>query len=159
MITGPNLLVAMVAPVLFNRWSKELTTNTLFPILRNIAIGSIIIQLAGSLLWPVAKPLVPVILGDRFSEYVPAMTLLVLSFFAVLSTRAMTPAFQGIGKNNWVTYSCTARFVSILASLALFLNMPSSFNILESSAWSWVIGEYAALITLAEGARRAAVVE
>ena len=154
MIVGPNLLVAMVAPVLFNRWSKVLTAEKIFPILKNILIFSIMIQALGLFFWPFLSPIIIFIFGADFAQTVPLMSILLFSVLAVLATRGMTPAFQGIGKNNWVTYSCGTRFIAILMGLLTLALPETQMNTLETAAWSWVLGEYAALIILTFAAQR-----
>jgi O-antigen/teichoic acid export membrane protein len=145
-ITLPNQLIAMVAPVLFNRWSKMLDWRGYRVIRRNSAL----LALGGQTLGFLSIPLVGVVLGWVFgTPFLAAQTatmIMLTSLFAVITGRILTPALQGLGCNWIVTLSGIARFLvgsALAATVYQLYHSP-----LTALAVGWVVGEYAALAIL-----------
>lgn len=145
-VTLPNLLVALVAPVLFNRWSKSLDWAGLIEIRRNALMLGTVGQVCAVLAMSAVAPVVSLVFGSEFAGAVGATQILLLAVLPVLSGRILTPALQGLGLTHVVSRSCLARFVVgvIAAGLLALAAQPA----LGAIAWGWVAGEYAALVIL-----------
>ncbi len=145
-ITLPNLLVALVAPVLFNRWSKSLDWEGYLIVRKNALWIGGLVQVIALLSVPLIPLLLPAIFGKEFLQAAPAIIILILSVFAVLAGRVITPALQGLGRTDWVTLSCMGRAISAFfgALAAYWCGLP----ILYSVALGWCTGEYVALSIL-----------
>ena len=145
-ITLPNLLVALVAPVLFNRWSKSLDWKGYLIIRKNALWMGGVAQVIALLSIPLIPLLLPAIFGEEFLQAAHPIFILILSVFAVFSGRVITPALQGLGRTDWVTVSCMGRAISaFLGALAAYC---CGLPILYSVALGWCIGEYVALSIL-----------
>lgn len=150
-VTLPNQLIAMVSPILYNRWSQSLDVNG-FPILqRNIlllATGAQALAFVGMALVPL---LVPLIFGAPFVAAVPAVWILLCTPFAVVAGRLLTPALQGMGNVGLVTWSCAVRLLVI--GLVVPAASAQGFSPLIAISMAWALGEYCALGVLMLAAR------
>lgn len=146
-ITLPNLLVALVAPVLFNRWSKSLDWEGISVLARN----ALWIGLAGQAIALLALPLVGTLLGFIFGASFLAATLatqiMLLATLAVITGRILTPALQGLGLTHVATLSCVCRLVIGLLTVVVTLNYLMAPPIV-AMAIAWCLGEYAAFAVL-----------
>ena len=152
-IAGPNLLVAMVAPVFFNRWSKSLAPRDLKDLVWRMALFSAGCQLASLLVIPAAPYIVPGVFGSGFTASIEPVVILLFAVFAVFLGRCLTPALQGLGRNDQVTVSCLARII-VLAMGVLVLIVSEQSDLIGWAAYSWLAGEYAALFILLGAAYR-----
>lgn len=145
-ITLPNLLVALVAPVLFNRWSKSLDWAGMIAIKRNALILGATSQVCAVLAIPVVPFVVSLVFGSEFSGAIGAIHILLLAVLPVISGRVITPALQGLGLIRIVSLSCLARAATV--AIAVGLLSLSARPDLSVIAWGWVAGEYAAFAIL-----------
>lgn len=146
MITLPNLLVALVAPVLLNRWSKDLDWMGLRNVRRHALVVAVIAQAIGLSAWPLVPLGLQTVFGDDFVQGTTAVRILLFAPFAVIAGRVLSPALQGLGRNRDVTTSCLWRLVALCATVAAMAL--AGYPLLTALSVGWVVGEYAALITL-----------
>lgn len=152
-VVGPNLLVAMIAPVLYSHWTRTLTRATRGPLLRRslkIAAG---MQALALLLIPVVTPLLTFLLGEDYREAAVAMVPLLLAVLPLAATRIIAPALQATGDTSVASVSWGIRLAAplVLAPLAVAID--------EIVIWATVvtaIGEYVALAAMLLLARRRA---
>jgi O-antigen/teichoic acid export membrane protein len=140
----PNLLMSMVAPVFYNRWSKSLNAQGLKKIARNAALIAIAVQALAFLSWPLVEPVTVLIFGDGFRGSTPLIKLMLAGVGPLAFTRIMSPAFQGTGSNRMLTFSCFLRLLP-MAVLGFYMRD----DILTWAAISWAAGEYLAAAALA----------
>jgi O-antigen/teichoic acid export membrane protein len=145
-ITLPNLLVSLVAPVLFNRWSKSLTWAGYAAIKRNSLLLGGAAQILAMVAIPLITPVLSFIFGAEFVAASGAVKIMLGSVLAVFAGRIITPALQGLGCNWIVTWSCAAR-LGVGGALAITL-MSQSYPPMLCFACGWLAGEYAALLML-----------
>lgn len=138
-----NLLVAMVAPVLLNRWSKGLDRSGLSGVAKSAAWIALAIQCLAMVLIPFAAPATMSVFGQAFSPVVTPAIILIFSIGALIFSRIMIPALLGLGYSWVLTWSNVFRLAVI--SLVGFSLSGSSLDPLIWAAISWVAGEYAAL--------------
>lgn len=145
-VTLPNLLVAMAAPVLYNRWSKSLDRQGMLIVRRNALLLGIAAQLAAVACFPFVQPVIRLIFGQPFVAATEAVYLLLLAALPIVCGRILTPALQGLGLTGQVTMSCIGRLVAafVAATVATIYGMP----ILLAAAVGWCVGEYVALAFL-----------
>jgi O-antigen/teichoic acid export membrane protein len=152
-ITLPNLLVALVAPVLFNRWSKSLDWVGMAAVVRNAWWIGIAGQLLALAALPSVGPVIIFIFGDQFVAATEATQIMLLATFAVITGRILTPALQGLGLTHVATWSCLCRMlVGLLTAIVVLCSGISSP--LASMAIAWCASEYAALGILLLRVRR-----
>ncbi|MFM6852694.1 MAG: hypothetical protein ACKOUM_01265, partial [Sphingopyxis sp.] len=145
-VTLPNQLVAMVSPILYNRWSQTLDVAGFAVVRRNIlvlAAGAQVLAFIGMALVPYV---VPLIFGAPFAAAVPAVCVLLCTPFAVVAGRVLTPALQGMGDVALVTWSCAVRLV--LIGIAVPVVRAMGLDPLLAISTVWVVGEYGALAVL-----------
>jgi O-antigen/teichoic acid export membrane protein len=145
-ITLPNLLVSLVAPVLFNRWSKSLTWAGYATIKRFALILATTAQGLAFLTIPLVIPVLSFVFGPEFEAASEATTIMLGSVLAVFAGRILTPALQGLGQNWIVTWSCVAR-LALGAIIAIFVSSLGYPPIIYF-AIGWLGGEYAALLII-----------
>lgn len=143
----PNLLVALVAPVLLNRWSKTLDWRGLQVVRKNALLFGFACQVMALASWPLVPPAVQLLFGSAFSEAVTPIRILLLATVCVIASRILTPAMQGLGRNDIVSWSCLARAITIAAVVATGY-FSTDFPIIEIMAIGWAMGELAALAVL-----------
>lgn len=145
-ITLPNLLVALAAPVLFNRWSKMLDLGGYRQIRNNSLKLAALAQGLAIAAIPLIAPLLALVFGAQFVQARDACLVMLFAVFAVFATRIITPALQGIGGNRTVTWSCVARLTAVGAGFAAVSLIGYSWLLAVSVGWA--LGEYAALMVL-----------
>jgi O-antigen/teichoic acid export membrane protein len=145
-ITLPSLLVALVAPVLFNRWSKNLDLGGYIHIRNNSLKLAALAQGLAIAAIPLISPLLGLVFGVQFAQARDLCLVMLFAVFAVFATRIITPALQGLGGNRTVTWSCVARLAAVGAGFVAVGLMGYSW--LLAISIGWVLGEYAALLVL-----------
>lgn len=145
-VTLPNLLVALVAPVLYNRWSKSLDRQGMLVVRRNALLLGIAAQFAAVACFPLVQPVIRLVFGQPFVAATEAVYLLLLAALPIVCGRILTPALQGLGLTGQVTISCISRLAAtfVAASVAKIYGMP----ILLAAAVGWCVGEYVAVAFL-----------
>ena len=147
LITLPNLLVALIAPVLLNRWSKELDWHSYASVQRHALLAGAFGQVAALLALPLLPEAMRLVFGEAFVSAAAPTRILLLAVFAVIAGRILTPALQGLERNDIVSWSCGMRVLAILAgTLAAHFAMGQS--LILALAVGWCVGEYAALAFL-----------
>lgn len=145
-ITLPNLLVALAAPVLFNRWTKGLDLVGYRQIRNNSLKLAALAQVLAIAVIPLIAPLLRLVFGAQFVQARDACLVMLFAVFAVFATRIITPALQGIGRNRTVTWSCVARLAAVgTGFVAVEL---TGYSWLLAVSVGWALGEYAALMVL-----------
>lgn len=145
-VTLPNQVVAMVSPILYNRWSQSLDVAGFAIVRQNVLWLAAAAQALAFIGMALAPLLVPLIFGASFAAAVPAVWILLCTTFAVVAGRVLTPALQGMGNAALVTWSCAVRLVLIGFVVPAARAMGSDPLLAISMAWA--VGEYGALVVL-----------
>lgn len=149
-VTLPNLLVALVAPMLFNRWSKSLVWADMGRLMKNAFVIGGMAQFVALVAIPLVTPGISLVFGPAFVGAVEATQILLISVLPIVTGRILTPALQGLGFTREVTISCLWRISSTVGVAAVLLAM--EWHILSALAFAWTAGEYAALAKLVQKA-------
>jgi O-antigen/teichoic acid export membrane protein len=153
LISLPNLLVALIAPVLLNRWSKELNWWNYATVQRHALVAGTLGQIAAILALPLLPEAIRFIFGEAFASAAAPTRILLFGVFAVIAGRILTPAFQGLERNDLVSWSCGMRvLVIIMGTLTAYFFAGQA--LILALALGWCVGEYAALAFLVVAARR-----
>jgi O-antigen/teichoic acid export membrane protein len=142
----PNLLVALVAPVLFNRWSKSLDWSGIAAIRRNSLYLGAAVQIVAILSMPMVAPVIILLFGSAFVDATVATYILLLAILPIVTGRIITPAVQGLGRTDYLTRNSALRLTVSIATAALLIcaGQPP----LMTMAIAWCVGEYVALFDL-----------
>lgn len=151
-VTIPNLLIGLVAPVLFNRWSRSLPTSGLRGVFGGALLAGAITQGIALLAIPLVDSALGQIFGREFQGAARSTTILLFSIFAVTTSRILTPALQGLGHNHLVTWSCMAR-VGVAATF-IWLARWAGTSFLDAVALGWLAAECAAAIFIMLAVRK-----
>lgn len=150
-VVGPNLLVAMIAPVLYSRWTKTLTRAGRGPLIgRSLRIAAGM-QVLALLLLPVITPVLTFLLGDDYRPAAVAMMPLLLAVLPLAATRIIAPALQATGDTSVASVAWGIRLAAplVLAPLAWLID-----DVVLWATLITAIGEYAALVAMLLLARR-----
>jgi O-antigen/teichoic acid export membrane protein len=120
---GPNLLVAMVAPVLYSRWTRTLSRETRRPLLKRSLGIAVVLQAFALVLIPLAPALLAFLLGEDYRSAGVAMIPLLLAVLPLAATRIIAPALQATGDTSVATVAWGIRLCAplALAPLAIWL--------------------------------------
>jgi O-antigen/teichoic acid export membrane protein len=153
-VVGPNLLVAMIAPVLYSRWTRTLTRATRGPLVtRSLRIAAVM-QAMALLLIPVMTPLLTFLLGEDYRPAAVAMVPLLLAVLPLAATRIIAPALQATGDTS---VASVAWGIRLAAPVVL---VPLSWALDDIVIWATAVtavGEYVALAVMLLLARRRAL--
>lgn len=144
-VVGPNLLVAMIAPVLYSRWTKTLTRAGRRPLIGRSLRIAFVMQVLALMLLPVITPLLSFLLGADYRPAAVAMMPLLLAVLPLAATRIIAPALQATGDTSVATVAWGIRLA------APFVLMPLAWMIDDIVLWATVItaiAEYAALVAM-----------
>jgi O-antigen/teichoic acid export membrane protein len=150
-VVGPNLLVAMIAPVLYSRWTRTLTRSTRGPLVGRalrIAVGMQVLALG---LVPVIAPLLAFLLGEDYRPAAVAMVPLLLAVLPLAATRVIAPALQATGDTAVATFSWGVRLAAPVALAPLVLVVD---DVVLWATTVTAIGEYVALAIMLVMAQR-----
>lgn len=144
-ISAANVLFGIVAPLLFNRWSKKLDINT-FYVIRKSSLAFTAFFLAVGILgiW-IAEIAVVALFGSTYREATWAFQLMFFAMAPVALTRVLYPAIHAIGHPHVNTISCFIR-VGAAAGLQLMFCELGWFEPLPAAILSWLIAEWVAAI-------------
>jgi len=143
-MSAVNVAVSIIAPILFNRWSKSLSKGQIRNLMKMTLIFATIIMLAASASALLAPYLVPLIFGQGFVRAVPSVQLLLLTALPLLFTRIMSPAVHAIGHPGVNTISCMVRLGICVAGLYL-LHLAKT-DLLIAAAIAWLTAEWIAML-------------
>jgi O-antigen/teichoic acid export membrane protein len=144
-IAAVNAFFGIVAPILFNRWSRNIDDNTLRGIQAisdRVSLGFLVLSVAALPLYPV---LVPAIFGTDYVAAIPAFQIISCAIAPVALTRIITSAIHAAGRPEVNTISCILRLaVSVAAQLVLSYSGLASP--LMAAAAGWMIAEWIAAV-------------
>ena len=140
-IVGPNLFVAMIAPLLFNRWARTMTRTGRHRLIRQTSSSP-----SPSRCWRCpscrsASTLLTAIFGDDYHDGAVAMTPLLLAVFPLIVTRVVAPALQATGDTSVVTVTWAVR----LAAPWILLPRRLVDDVVLWATLATACGEYAAM--------------
>ena len=141
-VVGPNLLVAMIAPVLFNRWARSMTSSGRQRLIRQAVVVGLSLQLLVLPLLPFSVEVLTSVFGDDYWEGAVAMTPLLLALFPLVVTRVVAPALQATGDTSVVSVSWAIRLA------APWVLLPAAAWVDDVVLWATLAtacGEYAAM--------------
>ena len=151
-ITTPNLLLAMVAPVLYNRWSKADARVHPSTLTRAALRGALVFQVCGLAVVPVLPWLVDSILGSGYAAAAPRIAILICALTPLAFSRVAAPLLQARGGTASVTAAWGCRLAACVVLLPL-----ATFHVLAPLDYGvacLLVGEYAALVPIVAGLRR-----
>lgn len=148
-----NVVVSVMGPVLFNRWTKSMSWDQYSTLARRTYWVSGTLMVIAGIVLLVAEPVVDVILGPAYREAVLPIQLMTFAVFPLLSTRFLSSAIYALGHPSVNSFSCLARLVTVAA--CFFASYSLTDNMLASGAIAWVAGEWIAFAVQTQGASRA----
>jgi len=154
-LIGPvaiNALIGMVAPILYNRWSKDLGGEVLRyirgPILWASALFGAGLTLAMFVLAWLAVP----VAGAAFAGAVPVIQLLAWSSIPLIFTRVAQPALLASGRTEIGTIIGLFRLACVVG--VYFAATGAGWGSITAAALGWSLGEWVAAIGLELSLRR-----
>lgn len=150
-VVGPNLLVGMVAPILYSRWSRSMDRGHRRRVLRGSLKLSAGLQVLALLGLPGVVPVVMFLLGEEYRPAAVAMCVILLAVLPLAATRIISPALQATGSTAIVTASWGARLATPVALLPVF---PLLDDVIMWAATVMCVGEYVALAVMLLLSRR-----
>lgn len=149
---GPNLLVAMVAPVLYSRWTRTLRRDTRAPLIVRALRIAVVLQLMALPVIPLARPLLELLLGEGYRPAAVAMVPLLLAVLPLAATRIIAPALQATGDTHVATVAWGIRLCAPLALAPLAVWAMDDIVLWATTATA--VGEYVALVAMLALERR-----
>lgn len=151
-ITTPNLLLAMVAPILYNRWSKADTNVNVGSLMRSAFRGAMALQACGLALIPAVPWLVRAVLGPEYAPAADRISILICALAPLAFSRVVAPLLQATGGTGMVTAAWACRLAACALLLPLAVN--GALSPLNYGVGCLLLGEYAALIPILGGLHR-----
>ena len=144
-IVGPNLLVGMVAPILYSRWSRSMSLAQRRRIIRSALRLAALVQVGAICALPLVIPGVTFLLGSEYRPGAVATCVVLLAMLPVATTRMISPALQATGSTAVVTAAWGARLVTPVALVPLHGVLD---DVVVWAAAAMVAGEYVAMATM-----------
>lgn len=143
-----HVLIGVIAPILYNQWSKQETPTDMPKMVRYLVRVALVIQGCSILTFPVVRPATILVFGEAYSEAVPAIWVVLLATFPVALTRLLSPYLQTSGRAALNSVSCFVRVAAVLILLFAAQQAGHNFNIVVVLAIVWASGEWFALAFL-----------
>lgn len=154
-VVGPNLFVAMIAPLLFNRWARSMTMADRSRLIRRTVVVAAALQAVVLPALPFTVGVLTAVFGDDYRPGAAAMVPLLLALFPLVVTRVVAPALQATGHTGVVSVSWAIRLV------VPWVLLPLAPRVDDVVLWATVVtacGEYLAMgVMLAMARRRSSV--
>lgn len=150
-VVGPNLFVAMIAPLLFNRWARSMTSTGRQRLVRQAVVAALALQLLVLPVLPFSVDVLTAVFSDDYRDGAVAMTPLLLALFPLVVTRVVAPALQATGDTSIVSVSWGIRLA------APWVLLPAATWVDDVVLWATLAtacGEYAAMGAMLLMARR-----
>ncbi|PUA83024.1 lipopolysaccharide biosynthesis protein [Nocardioides currus] len=144
-VVGPNLLVGMVAPILYSRWSRSMSLDERRRIGRSAIRFAALLQLGALVALPLVVPGLTFVLGAQYRPAAVAMCIVFLAVLPLSTTRMMSPALQATGSTAVVTASWGARLVTPITLVPL---APVIDDVIIWAAVAMAAGEYVAMAVM-----------
>jgi O-antigen/teichoic acid export membrane protein len=148
-----NVVVSVMAPVLFNRWSKSISWDQYTTLARRTYWSAGILTVLTGIAMLAAHPVIEGIFGADYRGAALPVQIMAFAVYPLLSTRFLSSAVHALGHPAVNSFSCFARLAMVAAFLSA--SYPLMENMLIAGAVSWVAGEWAAFAVQAWGASRA----
>lgn len=150
-VIGPNLLVGMVAPILYSRWSRSMGLAGRRRIVRRTLRVALGLQLVAVASVPAVVPGITLVLGPEYRPAAVAMCVVLLAVLPLAATRVIAPALQATGSAAVVTAAWGARLLAPVLLVPLHAVVD---DVVLWAAAALVAGEHVALaVMLGLGAR------
>lgn len=141
-----NSLIAMIAPILYNRWSQTSESRAMGHLRGGVLWAAVGV---GSLLTAalfLCAPLALYVGGAAFAESVNAIRLLAIASIPLLFTRLAQPALMASGRTAFGSVIGAVRLgTMVLAMLGL---IEAGVELVLSAAGAWALAEWCAAATL-----------
>jgi O-antigen/teichoic acid export membrane protein len=151
-----NVLFGMIAPVLFNRWSKSLTLAGAPALFRRLMRWTFIVACLSMVAIAIVPLLVVPIFGVAFAEAVLPTQILASGLAPVFYTRVAAPALLGLGLSHWNTGIAAVRTVligAIFVGLAVAGMSPLFAATLAWAAAEWVTVALIVVVMRSQGVK------
>lgn len=153
LIAAANVLFGIIAPILFNRWSKLLDAHSFANIQSAAGRVAIIFFILGLVGLSVSGFLVTLCFGPEYIGAVTAFQLMSLTMAPVAFTRTIYPAIHAAGRPDLNTLSCLTR-VGTSWVVQLLLSFTATMSPLSAAVWAWLIAEWCAFAYTWVGSKR-----
>jgi O-antigen/teichoic acid export membrane protein len=144
-VVGPNLVVGMVAPILYSRWSRSMSLAQRRGIIRTALRLASLLQVGAIVALPLVIPGITFLLGSEYRPGAVAMCIVFLAVLPVATTRVISPALQATGSTAVVTAAWGARLLTPIALVPLHGVLD---DVVLWAAAAMVAGEYAAMAVM-----------
>jgi len=154
-IVAAHAVFGMIAPILFNRWSKHLTPENSSTVFKPLMAATAVAVVVAITTLPFIPWLVGTIFGREFDAAARAMQIVILALPAILYGQVAAPAFFGLDRVSSVTWSSAIRLtVSVCCLVGL---ATTGLDPILAAAWAWLVGEWASTAWLFACASRSAI--
>ena len=144
-VVGPNLVVGMVAPILYSRWSRSMSLAQRRGIIRTALRLASLLQVGAIVALPLVIPGITFLLGSEYRPGAVAMCIVFLAVLPVATTRVISPALQATGSTAVVTAAWGARLLTPIALVPLHGVLD---DVVLWAAAAMVAGEYVAMAVM-----------
>ncbi len=144
-VVGPNLVVGMVAPILYSRWSRSMSLAQRRRIIRTALRLAALLQVGTIVALPLVIPGITFLLGSEYRPGAVAMCIVLLAVLPLATTRMISPALQATGSTAVVTAAWGARLLTPIALVPLYRVLD---DVILWAAAAMVAGEYVAMAVM-----------
>lgn len=148
-----NVVASVMAPVLFNRWSKSISWDQYATLARRTYWVSGALTVLAGIAMLAAVPVIEGVLGPDYEDGALPVQLMAFAVFPLVCTRFLSSAIYALGHPGINSLSCFARLGMVATFFALIY--PFTENVLTTGAYSWVAGEWIAFAIQAAAGSRA----
>lgn len=140
-LVSANSLIGMLAPILYNHWSKSESHDIKLLVRTTLLRTSFALGTALTLFLYLLAPLTPWLVGNQFSGAEKLIRILSLAAIPLFFTRLAQPALMATNRTDIATRTGLLRILSVVVLM-------SWFGGLTGAAISWIVGEFVAALTL-----------
>lgn len=141
-----HALIGVVAPILYNQWSKQGQPTQMSMMLRYLGKVAFAMQCCSIVILPIVGPITMMIFGPAYAESVPAIWVVLFATFPVALTRLLSPYLQTSGRAALNSVSCLIRIAASVIFLLIALRLDTSINVIVLLAIVWSAAEWLALV-------------
>lgn len=143
-----HALIGVVAPMLYNQWSKQDAPTQLPVMIHYLSRIALLGQGLAILSLPLVRPVTIFVFGAAYADSVPAIWVVLFAVFPVIFSRLLSPYLQTSGRAVLNSASCLVRFSAVIGLLLISLQLSGSFSAVFLLAVVWGAAEWLALVFL-----------
>lgn len=145
-LTAVNAMIAMIAPILYNRWSKASAAPPLSLLRGRLALSGAVSGLALGAALAGAAPLIVSIAGPEFEPAREAIIILASACIPLVLSRLWLPALLAQGRPQLATISSLLRPLVAVGALAAMVEGGS--HVVLAAAIGWSAAEWVSAVAL-----------